>query len=1229
MSDVLADLDLDSLRPVPDDAAPRPMPAPAAAAEEEIDYASLRPVVAEEEIDLNSLTPLKDGEEPIDFTSLTPLPDDYRMWEAREKSFNDPEYVMTPEEFAIYHRKRVEEDNEVGRFISSMPGAVAALAGVVGGAVKESVQQAPRNVVDPVGGAVQAVATGAEGIRKAGVGLAQLWTWATNKVEDVQARQRRVDFVRKDLEASGKLAGLDRRDAQALVASELEARQQAGDPAFNEMDREDAQRAYEQYTRNKALDRAYMGIGAYRLGTSQITEDFENPYQVSDPRTGQRVAPQENLSTVASMVADPINMVPLGAGALSKLRVLRRFAHATEGTLGGIERAAAAVSDAGKRLAESGAAKLTEKTGLTMGQQTAIGTSALVAGGLASQSESLAPLGTGIAVVGGILPALRAGGVVVRNVGRAAGGARTIIMESKAGPLGAARLEAARELAASGAVPEQFAKHMRGAAGEGLDSTLMRVADSPENPELLRRAARFADRIGGTGLARVADDAATGALVGGVVAAPFAALAPTSEQAGATVGGGILFGAAGSLAAGKFGRPKAAIDADIARMMADVHASGGDVGVLNVMPYPELAKLAGMQGVLHDKVDFVPLRRRDYRANADVAARRAETTEGLFAEKGNTERARIFIDMGEPAMFDGTVRVTPVEGGKTVEVVSPDGRMDRTFVPAGDKLLVRNGQKVKANDPLVEGWNRQRLTAHEIAHAVLRSDMLDGDHRADLRNMVNQMYGEAGVAARGREYAAKLVDEDIKAGVIEDAPVAMSREEAAALDSGSMTMADVLKARRVAPERREQLIADRMEELNQAEIERGGQPMDWARDEIVAETFADESASLDFSRLRQGRGQPLAPRVAESMLAATSRVLEMFGARFDETTGRLLDRPGQLFEQNPLMRDRVMSQRLTEYVRNYNQFLVGLEDAGSATPRGVELARTTKPEELARSQHVKLRDQGRGVLENDFMEMSPDGRPVLKQQADINLTEKMRQAQVAALGGKKVMPANSREFGPRRTDGGRIVVGGPVLPEKFDFMTHFPQHVRDFARAMESGRGEGMSWNVDYNAIGTGATGRYKVTNLGNVRAIQREVVPFGWTVSKANHLLANVVDLNAFRAAAMKAINKGELDLFNNDMRQLNADLKVYFENHRNGLPGEATIGQAKRDMLNGLLSTGTATMKKANPLYHDLNPRGVIRAFRIDRINDVQPSGRTGFHFDYDKSNNNRMPRRGDRTN
>jgi hypothetical protein len=335
-----------------------------------------------------------------------------------------------------------------------------------------------------------------------------------------------------------------------------------------------------------------------------------------------------------------------------------------------------------------------------------------------------------------------------------------------------------------------------------------------------------------------------------------------------------------------------------------------------------------------------------------------------------------------------------------------------------------------------------------------------------------------------------------------------------------------------------------------------------------------------------------------------------------------MDNPSVLFRDNPLFQDRIMQKRVKEYVRAYDQYLVGLEEAGSATPRGVELARSNRPEDMARSTHVKLRDEGRGVLENDFLFQKPDGTYAYKPQPIINAAEANRAAQIKTLyDAKKFVPVNSTEFGKRKVNG-REVIGGPVLPPQFDLFTQFPQHVRQFARGMEASRAEGGSWNIDYNAIGTGSSGRYRITNMGAVRAIQRETVPFGWQVTKQNHLLAASLDLNAFRASAMKAINKGELGIFNNDMKQVEADLKTYLANHRNGMPGEAAIGQQKRDTLNGLIGTGTAVQRAANPLYAELNPKGSIRTWRIDRLNDARPSGRTGYFFDYDKINNNRMP-------
>jgi hypothetical protein len=270
---------------------------------------------------------------------------------------------------------------------------------------------------------------------------------------------------------------------------------------------------------------------------------------------------------------------------------------------------------------------------------------------------------------------------------------------------------------------------------------------------------------------------------------------------------------------------------------------------------------------------------------------------------------------------------------------------------------------------------------HEIAHAILTSDILDGDIRTDMRNYVTQVYGEDGIKARGREYMAQIVDGDIMFGTHEGA-VALTPEEIADVRSGKRTMSDVMKGKPVEAAERDALINARIDEYNQRSREKGGNDYDWARDEVTAEQFAGEAKGIDFRGIRAG-----GPKVLESALATSARVLEALGAKFDRTTGKPLDNPSVLFRDNPLFQDRIMQKRVKEYVRAYDQYLVGLEEAGSATPRGVELARSSRPEDMARSTHVKLRDEGRGVLENDFLFQKADGTYAYKPQKIIESLE--------------------------------------------------------------------------------------------------------------------------------------------------------------------------------------------------------------------------------------------------
>lgn len=1085
---------------------------------------------------------------------------DRELNQREEELYRDPSYIMTRDEYSTYWQRRREEEDEVGRFFSGLGAGAQGLVSLGLEFVAEQPERLATAVTDPVLAAKREIQTGAEAIRKIGVGLPMLYDWAANKVEDLRVgaiRGEAVDAkIREQLEAEGKFTGDREQDMQLFAAAKVSARRAGAYKPNADQLEEDEDKAFDRYVREKSMEQEYSGITHFKIGGSTV----EAPAASKEAYDITGAEPYEATAMLTSIVADPLNVVPIGAGAMTKMRVLRRMAYLSGTPLRGVQRVAGGAADLAERGAMKVSDRLTDLTGFTPKQQAAVGAGA--AGLVLATGQQNNPIGQAALFVGGVMPALRYGGAFMRRVEGAAGGAQMVVREAGTGGLGVARAEAAATLAANPAIPARYGKYFKGYV-DGTDSTLKRVAMNPENPEMLRRTARLADNMGLSTAARVTDDVVSGGAAASIFGAPLAAIQPDAERAGEMLGAVAMVGGVAGGVGRAVGRSRTAADADIARMLADVEASGGDAAGMAALPHAALDKISGMQGVLSGKVDFVPLRADEYRLNADVTRNGGESVAGFFVEKDGNGRARIFMNL----------------------------------------------------DAMQE---KGAVAAHEIGHAVLTSNVLDGQPRADLRNLVSQQYGPEGVATRGREYAARLVDADIRHGTTGEPPRVMTEAEFRDLDSGQRTPAEVSRQRKMEPAERERLIGEKIEELEQKSIENGGDRLDWARDEIIAETFSGEAPAIDFRGIRRNA---MFPRLAESMLSAGGRVLEVFGANLSDT-GKLMDNPSVLFRDNPLFQDRIMQKRVREYARSYDQYLAGLEEAGAAVPRGVELARSNRPQDMGRSTHVKLRDEGRGVLENDFLFQRPDGTYSYKPQKMINQAEASRAAQIKTLyDARKFVPVNSREFGKRKVNG-RETVGGPVLPAQFDLFTHFPKHVREFARGMEQSRAEGGSWNVDYNAIGTGSSGRYRVTNMGAVRAIQRETVPFGWQVTKQNHLLAASLDLNAFRASAMKAVNKGELGIFNNDMMQLEMDLKTYLANHRDGLPGEATIGMAKRDMLNGLIGTGTAVQRAANPMYYELNPRGSVRTWRVDRLNDAQPSGRTGYFFDYDKINNNRMP-------
>jgi hypothetical protein len=81
--------------------------------------------------------------------------------------------------------------------------------------------------------------------------------------------------------------------------------------------------------------------------------------------------------------------------------------------------------------------------------------------------------------------------------------------------------------------------------------------------------------------------------------------------------------------------------------------------------------------------------------------------------------------------------------------------------------------------------------------------------------------------------------------------------------------------------------------------------------------------------------------------------------------------------------------------------------------------------------------------------------------------------------------------------------------------------------------------------------------------------------------------------------------------------------DNHRQDLPGSNKIGEQRRDAINSLIGIATNVNKGANPFSGKIaGPSSAIKQFRLDRLDAATGTGRTGFHFDYEKANGNLLP-------
>lgn len=899
---------------------------------------------------------------------------------------------------------------------------------------------------------------------------------------------------------------------------------------------------FQNYIAQKRIDAEYQDLGEKTAPTELLTRLITGRNQQETPNIAQAGA--------LEIVADPTNLIPLGAGAKT-LGLSRLGKTVSAQTAGVISKVAGGVADGGDALANRFTDVVANATGFTprdlstAGKVLNFGKNLSIGGGIAAGANAIGMPPEVTATIAGFYPAYKAGIGVLRKIETGAGAAKIILRESADATNGLDQAARAAVLA-NPSVPQVFKEVLeRPSNFVPIESTPARLAAEQSLSPQMRGLMGKLSNPAIVQSVRGASALAKGAVKGTAINAPFSLLAANAgddEEAAAMLGAGATFGALGGGVdrfTGLQQRRQQAAISDVSRMLVDVELAGGDVGKMMSTQTPEsLVKLASLQGTFRNGLDLIPLNATDY--NANVSANGGAGSAGLFVQAPAGQRAKVYINLDA---------------------------------------------------------KRQGIEPHEFGHALLASGALDGQQKFAARAWVDKTYGAEGIKARAAEYASNII----------------RAKNAEAFPDGNFEITSTT-------------LASEMESLTQGGLARGDMDgLDWARDEIFAETFAKASETMDFNAIR--RGAPAGGNFltfAEGILGAQARALSASGVRIDPQTGAPLEKPADLFAKNPLLAtDKALVKQLGTYINNYRQWA---NNPGHEKPAGVRVAPSGRASDIANNPQVTFYDRGDGIKANAFAIQDPvTGQAILRDQRDLNAAHAKVREQLKALGGSKLRPENDPYLGPRKDkDSNRTQIRGKLLPQQFDFLNGFMPHIRNFARQFEQFGQTGESMQVRYHAIGSGDTGAFRIKNLGNLEAITREVLPFEWQLTKAGNLNAVVLDLTQFRNRALRAINdrNDALAPFNFEIGQLEADLKVWMDNHRNNLPGENKIGTEKRDAINALVGLATTQNRAKNPLNGSFGPGSAIKQFRLDRVDAAIGTGRQGFHFDYDKANGNRLP-------
>jgi hypothetical protein len=565
-----------------------------------------------------------------------------------------------------------------------------------------------------------------------------------------------------------------------------------------------------------------------------------------------------------------------------------------------------------------------------------------------------------------------------------------------------------------------------------------------------------------------------------------------------------------------------------------------------------------------------------------------------------------------------------VDGGTILQAATIDhvfeGMLDIRFMETAEfQKLSSDPGAAAAFDPKTRqlminvdaSRGSQANLGHEIGHALATSEVAS---RPEIRQAIDAVIGERIDMAKDI-YAASL---------------AQARQGQAQRGAGppSIPITEWLKN----PENRVLAEAEKARQTENS-LDNYGDPDFWIYTEIFAEASMNVLKDTDIADKILS-----SPGVARRALLVGQRTLESMGVKFD-TKADKGGTPTFFANLEDVIADKSLNNLVKDYLRQRNKFL-----SGKHMPRDDKVVVTE--DMVGRHPGVPVHTRPDNTRGSDFYTIDPKGRIVPHSKATVRKIEQARAAEVEAAianlqpGG----PGMEGMVRPRRTISGLYQLTGQQLGPWFTRLRSFGPEAKATAAMVEQTIAQGGTIRFWYQAVssGRGAWRRNLPKLAGGLAVSDREAVPFTFIVTKpgtvdaggrqykkGGNILVVAFDIGAmYKRLSQWQHRRGDLsmDLWNGSIADFMKDLKIYMQNHAEGRPGaDNGVGEQKRNVLNAFILGDNRAHSTKNPLRDVLRGKereGMVRSFRLDRMEAAQPGSQAFPKGDYNSKVLNLSP-------